>query len=58
MFDVITYWNTMSRICGDYRTWNELHPQEQHNIISSVNLLLSVLRIDNSTDQSSNQAGT
>ena len=58
MFDVITYWNTISCICGDNRKWNELHPQEQHNIVSSIQLLLSVVRVNNPTDQSSNQSGT
>jgi len=45
-FDVIKYWDSIRSKTGDLRHWNELTPQLQQMVISSINQLLFVLTSD------------
>lgn len=42
--EVELYWQAIATKFGDNRQWHQLHPQEQHMVINSINMLLSVLR--------------
>lgn len=42
------YWQALADKTGDSRTWNELRPQEQHLVMTSINLLLQVLQVKES----------
>lgn len=44
MSDIEIYWQRIAKACGDNRSWNDLHPQEQMFVIQSVNMLLQVLK--------------
>lgn len=39
------YWEALAAKSGDPRKWSELRMQEQHTVITSINLLLQVLRV-------------
>lgn len=41
-FTVIEFYNRMRNACVGLPLWDALHPQEQHMIVQSVNLLLAV----------------
>jgi len=41
-FNVINYYNNLRNACVGLPVWDALHPQEQHMIINSINLLLAV----------------
>ena len=45
MSQVETYWEAVAVKAGDPRKWSELRMQEQHTVITSINLLLQVLRV-------------
>lgn len=42
---VETYWQALAEKAGDNRTWQQLRIQEQHVVITSINMLLSVLQV-------------
>lgn len=42
---IIEYWNALAAKAGDNRSWNQLPIEQQHVVITSVNLLLKVLII-------------
>jgi hypothetical protein len=42
---VETYWQALADKSGDNRSWHELRVQEQHIVITSINMLLSILQI-------------
>jgi hypothetical protein len=41
--EVEQYWKAVSEKFGLNIDWNSLHPQEQHQVIMSINLLLQIL---------------
>lgn len=41
--EIEIYWEAIAAKFGNTREWTNLHPQEQHMIIQSVNLLFAVL---------------
>ena len=43
--EVEVYWQALADKSGDNRNWHELRVQEQHVVITSINMLLSVLQI-------------
>ena len=45
MNQVETYWQALADKAGDKRKWSELRLEEQHVVITSINMLLSVLQI-------------
>lgn len=45
MSNVETYWQALADKAGDSRAWHQLRVQEQHVVITSINMLLSVLQI-------------
>ena len=40
------YWEALAAKASDPRKWNDLRVQEQHVVITSINMILSVLRIE------------
>ena len=40
------YWEALADKAGDNRKWSDLRVQEQHVVITSINMILSVLRIE------------
>ena len=44
MSDVERFWNTVSTKFGDGRSWQQLNPMEQMQVIQGINMLLGVLR--------------
>lgn len=38
------FWDAFRAKSGDSRTWNQLHPMEQHKVIKGINLILSVVQ--------------
>lgn len=43
MTDVEKFWQAVSAKFGDKRQWHQLQPQEQHQIIMGINMILSVV---------------
>lgn len=41
--EVEKFWIAMSAKFGDNRQWHQLQPQEQHQIIMGINMILSVV---------------
>jgi len=41
--DVLKYYENLRNACVGLPTWDALHPQHQHMVVQSVNLLLAVL---------------
>lgn len=44
MSDVEKFWTAVSAKFGDKRTWSELHPMEQMQVIQGINMILGVLK--------------
>lgn len=44
MSDVELFWNTISAKFGDGRTWHQLDPMEQMQVIQGINMILGVLK--------------
>lgn len=44
--EVIQYWEAIAAKAGDKRKWRDLRVQEQHAVITSINMLLQILRIE------------
>ena len=42
---VETYWQALADKAGDKRSWHDLRVQEQHVVITSINMLFSVLQV-------------
>lgn len=47
--DVLKYYENLRNSCVGLPDWNALHPQHQHMVIQSVNLLLAVLHDNGAT---------
>lgn len=43
--EVEIYWQALADKAGDNRSWHDLRVQEQHVVMTSINMLLSVLQI-------------
>lgn len=43
--EVAIYWDALAAKAGDNRTWNDLRIQEQHAVMTSINMILQVLNI-------------
>lgn len=43
--EVAIYWEAIAAKAGDNRTWDDLRIQEQHVIMTSINMILQVLNI-------------
>ena len=44
MSDVERFWNTIAAKFGDSRSWQQLNPMEQMQVIQGINMILGVLR--------------
>ena len=44
MSDVERFWNTIAAKFGDSRSWQQLNPMEQMQIIQGINMILGVLK--------------
>ena len=49
--EVEIYWEALAAKAGDPRQWYDLRLQEQHVVITSINMILSVLRIERKEDK-------
>jgi hypothetical protein len=43
MSDVEKFWTAVAAKFGDTRQWHQLQPQEQHQIMMGINMILSVV---------------
>lgn len=43
MSDVEKFWSAIAAKFGCNRKWHELHPQEQHQVIMGINMIMSVV---------------
>jgi hypothetical protein len=44
MSDVEKFWVAVAAKFGDNRKWHQLQPQEQHQVVMGINMILSVLK--------------
>lgn len=44
MSDVERFWNAVAAKFGVSRSWQELHPMEQMQVIQGINMILGVLK--------------
>ena len=44
MSDVEKFWTAVSTKFGDSRSWQQLNPMEQMQVIQGINMILGVLR--------------
>ena len=44
------YWEAIAAKAGDKRNWYNLRIEEQHVVMTSINMILSVLRIESQED--------
>lgn len=44
MSDVEKFWQAVSAKFGDGRTWYQLNPMEQMQVIQGINMILGVLK--------------
>ncbi len=44
MSDVEKFWQAVSAKFGVSRSWQELHPMEQMQVIQGINMILGVLK--------------
>jgi len=44
MSDVEIFWNNISKRFGDGRSWHQLDPMQQMQIVQAINMIFSVLR--------------
>jgi hypothetical protein len=42
--DIEKLWRKLSAKFGDNRTWHQLHPQEQHQFIQGVNMIMQTFQ--------------
>lgn len=42
MSDVETFYNKVREKLGGKRTWGELNPMEQHQMVQAINIILGV----------------
>lgn len=43
--EVESFWEAIAAKAGDKRTWHDLRTQEQHVLITGINMILQVLQI-------------
>ena len=55
--DVLKYYENLRNSCLGLPAWDALHPQHQHMIINSVNLLLAVLHDVGATGKTTEEKG-
>jgi hypothetical protein len=44
MSDVEKFWSRVAEKFGDKRSWNQLNPMEQMQVIQGINMILQVLK--------------
>lgn len=44
MSDVERFWNSIAAKFGDSRSWQQLNPMEQMQVIQGINMILGVLK--------------
>lgn len=44
MSDVERFWNAVAAKFGDSRSWQQLNPMEQMQIIQGINMILGVVK--------------
>lgn len=44
MSDVERFWNAVSAKFGDGRSWQQLNPMEQMQVVQGINMILGVLQ--------------
>jgi hypothetical protein len=44
MSDVEKFWSRVAEKFGDKRTWHQLNPMEQMQVIQGINMILQVLK--------------
>jgi hypothetical protein len=44
MSDVEKFWSRVAEKFGDKRSWNQLNPMEQMQVIQGINMILQVLQ--------------
>jgi hypothetical protein len=45
MSDTELFWAKVAEKFGDKRTWHQLNPMEQIQIVQGINIILSVLKL-------------
>jgi hypothetical protein len=44
MSDVERFWSAVAKKFGDKRSWNQLNPMEQMQVIQGINMILQVVQ--------------